>query len=60
MLLSGDFHTNLAADLIPKNADKPVAVEFMTGTVSSPVFADVLPEFEEEGIQIVPVSKINN
>ncbi len=44
VLLSGDLHTNLAAELIPENGDKPVAVEFMTGTVSSPVMSDVLPE----------------
>jgi phosphodiesterase/alkaline phosphatase D-like protein len=44
VVLSGDLHTNLAADLIPENANKPVAVEFMTGTVSSPVLTDVLPE----------------
>ncbi len=51
VLLSGDFHTNLAADLIPKNDDKPVAVDFMTGTVSSPVFADVLPEYEPNSVR---------
>jgi len=28
--------------------------------VTIQAIADVLPEFEEEGIQIVPVSKINN
>jgi alkaline phosphatase D len=44
VVLSGDLHTNLAADLIPENANKPVAVELMTGTVSSPVLTDVLPE----------------
>lgn len=51
VVLSGDFHTNLAADLIPKNADRPVAVEFMTGTVSSPVLADVLPEYEPNSVR---------
>lgn len=44
VLLSGDLHTNLAAELIPENGQKPVAVEFMTGPVSSPVMSDVLPE----------------
>jgi len=51
VVLSGDFHTNLAADLIPKNADRPVAVEFMTGTVSSPVLADVFPEYEPDSVR---------
>lgn len=51
VVLSGDFHTNLAADLIPKNADQPVAVEFMTGTVSSPVLADVFPEYEPNSVR---------
>jgi alkaline phosphatase D len=51
VVLSGDFHTNLAADLIPKNADQPVAVEFMTGTVSSPVLADVFPEYVPNSVR---------
>ena len=51
VVLSGDFHTNLAADLIPKNAGQPVAVEFMTGTVSSPVLADVLPEYVPNSVR---------
>jgi len=51
VVLSGDLHTNLAADLIPKNADKPVAVEFMAGAVSSPVISDVLPEYEPNSVR---------
>ena len=51
VVLSGDFHTNLAANLIPKDADQPVAVEFMTGTVSSPVLADVFPEYEPNSVR---------
>ena len=51
VLLSGDFHTNLAADLIPKDAETPVAVEFMTGAVSSPVITEALPEYEEHSIR---------
>lgn len=50
VMLSGDLHTNLAADLIPENGDKPVAVEFMAGTVSSPVMSDVLPEREPNAL----------
>jgi alkaline phosphatase D len=44
VILSGDLHTMLAADLIPEHSDDPVAVEFMTGAVSSPVMSEVLPE----------------
>lgn len=51
VLLSGDFHTNLAAELLPKNATEPVAVEFMTGAVSSPVLSDVLPEYTPHSIR---------
>jgi len=51
VLLSGDFHTNIAADLIPKNTDTPVAVEFMTGTVSSPVFAELIPEYVPNSVR---------
>ncbi len=51
VLLSGDLHTNLAADLIPEDGHKPVAVEFMAGTVSSPVMSDVLPEREPNALR---------
>lgn len=51
VVLSGDLHTNLAANLIPENADEPVAVEFMAGAVSSPVMNDVLPEKEANSLR---------
>ena len=51
VLLSGDFHTNIAADLIPKDADRPVAVEFMSGTVSSPVFTELFPEYKPNSVR---------
>ena len=44
VFLSGDLHTNLAAELYLKDSDKPVAVELMAGTVSSPTISEVLPE----------------
>ncbi|MCH7980429.1 MAG: alkaline phosphatase D family protein [Proteobacteria bacterium] len=44
VILSGDLHTSLAGNLIPSGFEKPVAVEFMTGSVSSPGFAEYLPE----------------
>jgi alkaline phosphatase D len=44
VILSGDLHTNLAGNLIPWGHRNPVAVEFMTGSVCSPGFAEYLPE----------------
>ena len=44
VILSGDLHTNLAAELIPEESDRPVAVELMVGAVSSPVMTEILPE----------------
>ncbi len=44
VILSGDLHTSLAGNLIPSGYEEPVAVEFMTGSVSSPGFAEYLPE----------------
>jgi alkaline phosphatase D len=44
VVLSGDLHTPLAGNLVPWGHGKPVAVEFMTGSVTSPGFAEYLPE----------------
>ncbi len=44
VVLSGDLHTSIAANLIPMNSETPVAVELMTGSVTSPGFAEYLPE----------------
>lgn len=44
VVLSGDLHTSLAGDLMRNGASRPVAVEFMTGSVTSPGFAEYLPE----------------
>lgn len=44
VVLSGDLHTPLAGELVPSGHSKPVAVEFMTGSVTSPGFAEYLPE----------------
>ena len=46
VVLSGDLHTPLAGELIPLGHSKPVAVEFMTGSVTSPGFAEYLPEIK--------------
>lgn len=44
VVLSGDLHTPLAGNLIPWGHRNPVAVEFMTGSVTSPGFGEYLPE----------------
>jgi len=44
VVLSGDLHTSLAGNLVPDGEDDPVAVEYMTSSVTSPGFAEYLPE----------------
>jgi len=44
VVLSGDLHTSLAGNLVPDGEDEPVAVEYMTSSVTSPGFAEYLPE----------------
>jgi len=44
VVLSGDLHTSLAGNLVPDGEDSPVAVEYMTSSVTSPGFAEYLPE----------------
>jgi alkaline phosphatase D len=44
VMLSGDLHTSIAANLLPANSERPVAVEFMPPSVSSPGIADYVPE----------------
>jgi alkaline phosphatase D len=44
VVLSGDLHTSLAGNLVPHGGSEPVAVEFMTTSVTSPGFAEYLPE----------------
>ncbi len=44
VILSGDLHTSIAADLTPDGKEFPVAVEFMPSSITSPVFAEYLPE----------------
>jgi alkaline phosphatase D len=51
VVLSGDLHTPLAGNLIPWGHQNPVAVEFMTGSVTSPGFAEYFPERERGGIR---------
>jgi len=44
VVLSGDLHTSIAGNLIPKGEEQPVAVEMLTTSVTSPGFAVYLPE----------------
>ncbi|MDX1516352.1 MAG: alkaline phosphatase D family protein [Woeseiaceae bacterium] len=44
VVLSGDLHTSLAGNLRRNGSDRPVAVEFMAPSVTSPGFAEYLPE----------------
>ncbi len=44
VVLSGDLHTSMAGNLYAGEGDGPVAVELMAGSVSSPGFAEYLPE----------------
>ncbi len=46
VVLSGDLHTSLAGNLVPAGESVPVAVEFMTPSVTSPGFAEYLPEYQ--------------
>ena len=49
VILSGDLHTSIAGNLVPANAAKPVAVEFMPTSVSSPGISEYLPEHRPGG-----------
>ena len=51
VVLSGDLHTSLAGNLIPNNGSDPVAVEFMTTSVTSPGFAEYLPEIRPGAVR---------
>lgn len=44
IVLSGDLHVSVAGNLHLQDDDDPVAVEFMTSSVTSPGFAEYLPE----------------
>ncbi len=51
VVLSGDLHTSLAANLIPNGGERPVAVELMAGPVSSPVLESVFPDKVPNGVR---------
>lgn len=44
VVISGDLHTAMAGELTPIGMDQPVSAEFMTTSVTSPGFAEYLPE----------------
>ena len=51
VVLSGDLHTSLAGNLLLDSEDEPVAVEYMTSSVTSPGFADYLPEIRPGAVR---------
>lgn len=51
VVLSGDFHTSMAGNLVPSGGDRPVAVELMTGAVSSPGMSAILPDKIPNGVR---------
>ena len=51
VVLSGDLHTSMAANLIPHKANKPVAVEVMTTSVTSPGFDQYLPQVRPNAVR---------
>ena len=44
VVISGDLHTSIAGNLYPQGDNEAAAVEFMTTSVTSPGFAEYLPE----------------
>jgi alkaline phosphatase D len=51
VILSGDLHTSMANELRPAGREQPVAVEFMTTSVTSPGFAEYLPETQPGSVR---------
>lgn len=51
VVLTGDLHTAMAADLIPAGATTPVAVELMTTSVTSPGFDQYLPQVRPNAVR---------
>ena len=60
VVISGDLHTPLAGELIPGGHRKPAAVEFMTGSVTSPGFAEYLPERKPGAVREATLALNNN
>jgi alkaline phosphatase D len=51
VVISGDLHTAMGNELVPRGKEQPIAVEFMTTSVSSPGFAEYLPEVRQGAIR---------
>ena len=51
VIISGDLHTSIAGNLHRQGQNSPVAVEFMTGSVTSPGFAEYLPELHPGAVR---------
>ena len=50
VVLSGDLHTSMANDVVPEGGDRPVTVEIMPPSVSSPGFDEYLPLREPDAL----------
>ena len=51
VVLTGDLHTAMAADLVPQGATEPVAVELITTSVTSPGFDQYLPQVRPNAVR---------
>jgi len=51
VVLSGDLHTAMAANLVLASTDGPVAVEMMTTSVTSPTLSGYFPSREPNGVR---------
>lgn len=51
VVLTGDLHTAMAADLVPRGGSEPVAVELMTTSVTSPGFDQYLPQVRPNAVR---------
>lgn len=51
VVLTGDLHTAMAADLVPRGGTDPVAVELMTTSVTSPGFDQYLPQVRPNAVR---------
>lgn len=50
VVLSGDLHTSIAGNVVLDDEDEAVTVEFMPTSVTSPGFAEYLPERQPGGV----------
>lgn len=56
VVLSGDLHTSLAGNLYRNGQQDAAAVEFMTSSVTSPGFAEYLPERRAGAVRVATLA----